>query len=678
VGLLVLAFFFFPWDWLREPVNRYVSDKTGRQFEITRKLEVKPGFTTRVRLDGVTFANPDWARSPYFLRAEAAEFDIKLMPLLLHRRLELPSVALTQPELGLEVEADGRRTWALGRDAADPGNVPVIGRLAVDRGQMHYIARAQGADIRTEFEIDPAVADSLPLKYNAKGRWNNQPFSASGRTGSVLVLNQPLLEPFPLEVNAVAGGTQLRATGTVASLTSVDGADARFELRGANLADLYGLVGVVLPETPRYAVTGHVGKQGAKWNVTQIRGRLGRSDLAGDLAYDQSAAVPLLTGKLQSRMLDFDDLAPLVGLPEQPRSTAAVALPGGVAAASPGNTARRKVARAGPAPGQRRVLPTASIDLARLKAMNADVRFTASRIVHAGAIPLDRADLNIHLADGNLELDPMQLGVAGGALAGRLRISGATNPATVAVNLDAQGLQLNQLLPAVESTHSSFGRLNGNIDLKGTGNSAAKMLATADGNVSLLMGQGQISNILLEFLGLDGGEIIKFLVRGDRNIGLRCAAAAFDVKAGLMTTRAFVLDTVDTVIGGTGHISLVDESLDITLRPQPKDGSILSLRSPLKISGTFDAPRAGPDKGALAGRAGAALALGLINPLLALAATIETGPGKDIDCPNVLANAMASAPAARANVARSAGGTGTVPRSPPAAVAAVPAPAPVR
>ena len=158
------------------------------------------------------------------------------------------------------------------------------------------------------------------------------------------------------------------------------------------------------------------------------------------------------------------------------------------------------------------------------------------------------------------------------------------------------------------------------------------------------MGQGEISNILLEFMGLDGGEIIKFLMGGDKNVGLRCAAAAFDVKQGLMSSRAILLDTSDTVFNGSGQINLANETLDLVLHPQPKDRSILSLRSPLKITGTFAAPSAGPDKGALAGRAGLALLLGAINPLLALAATVETGPGKDADCERVLALASSVKP----------------------------------
>lgn len=638
VALLVAAVLMFPWDWLRGPINRYVSDQTGRHFEITRRLDVKPGWTTRVRLDGVTFANPGWAQDPYLLQADAAEFDVRLLPLL-RGRLELPSLVLQAPRLSLQMEPDGRRTWSLGRDTSDEGKVPQIGSLQVDEGELHYVALARGADIRMGFGIDPKASDALPLRYEAKGRWQGQPFSAKGRTGSVLVLNAPLREPFPLEVQAVAGSTSLRATGTVAHLSSVEGASATFELRGANLADLYHLVGVVLPETPRYAVNGHITRQGQVWDVTNIRGRLGRSDMSGNLSFDRSREVPLLTGRLQSSVLDFDDLAPLVGLPEQPRSVAAgPAVPVAAAAASPTGAA---APRAGaPRPG--RVLPTATLDLERLRAMDADVRYSAARIANVRALPLDKADLQIRLKGGVLDLAPLQLGVAGGQLAGKLRIDGAANPAAVAVSLDARGLQLNRLFPAVESTRSSFGRLAGNIDLKGRGNSAAGMLATANGDVALLMGEGQISNLLLEIAGLDGGEIIKFLLSGDRNVRLRCAAAAFDVRQGLMTSRAIVLDTVDTVVTGTGTVSLADESLNLTLRPSPKDASILSLRSPLRLTGSFANPKAGPDKGALAGRAGIALALGALNPLLALAATVETGPGEDANCPQVLAQANAA------------------------------------
>jgi AsmA family protein len=641
---LTLVVVFFPWDRLRGPVNRYVTERTGRQFEITRRLDVKLGLSTRVIADGIEFANPAWARDPYLVKAESAEFDIKLWPLL-RGQVELPLVRLRHPVFGLQMQPDGRRTWALGKDTSDAGTVPVIDLLLVDQGALNYLAEAQGADIQAEFAIasstgsTPGTAAStqdLPLSYKAHGTWKKESFAAQGRTGSVLQLSDKKANPFPIELKASAGRTTLQGKGSIGNLAALDGLDVSFDLKGQTLADLYKLVGVVLPDTPAYALRGHLAKQGAVWNVAGIQGRLGQSDLAGNLVYDRSGRLALLSGNVQSRALNFADLGPLVGVPADAsgRTTKGVAKAPLPSAAKQVN----QVQAAG------KVLPSATLDLDRLKTMNADVGYKAAEVKNAKGLPLERIDAHLRLTDGVLQLDPLDLGVAGGRLAGLIRIDANTKPVTVHARLDARTLQLSRLFPRAESTRGSLGKLNGRIDLTGRGNAVAQVLGSSSGSVALLMGKGEISNILLEFMGLDGGEIIKFLVGGDRNVTLRCAAAAFDVKQGLMSSRAILLDTSDTVINGSGQVNLANETLDLVLHPQPKDQSILSLRSPLKITGTFAHPSALPDKAALAGRAGIALLLGALNPLLALAATVETGPGKDADCERILAMASSVKP----------------------------------
>ncbi|MNV71495.1 hypothetical protein D3C71_1645170 [compost metagenome] len=83
---------------------------------------------------------------------------------------------------------------------------------------------------------------------------------------------------------------------------------------------------------------------------------------------------------------------------------------------------------------------------------------------------------------------------------------------------------------------------------------------------------------------------------------------------------------------GEGTVSLKHEQLDLLLRPRPKDVSILALRSPLRIGGSFKDPSFRPDFKALGIRGAIALTLASITPPAALLATIETGPGKDVDC----------------------------------------------
>ncbi|MDR6890104.1 MULTISPECIES: AsmA family protein [Variovorax] len=626
-AVLAVVVAFFPWDMLRGPINRYVSDKTGRKFEITRRLDVGVGLRgATVKFDGIEFANPPWARDPYLVKAERAEFDIRLWPLLT-QKIVIPRLALFSPTLGLQMEQDGRRTWALGKDTSDPGTVPVIGLMQVDNGTIDFLAKHLGVDLHADVSYDTSRG-TLPLSYRIKGRYKGQPLTAEGRTGNVLQLKSAGQEPFPMEINAAAGQTRFKAQGTVTDFADLDGIDAKFELKGQTLGALFPLLGIALPETSPYALSGDLRKRAKLWEVAGLKGRLGLSDIAGEMRFDQAGQLPRLGGELRSRLMDMDDLGPLIGLPPTERSAKAVE---GVA--PPPTIKEAKRASGG------KVLPTATLDFDRLRAMNADVKYTADRIRNVRDVPLDRGSVQVKLTNGVLALDPLDLGVGGGKLAGAIRIDATQNPADIRASLDLRNVQLNRLVPKIETMRSSFSRLDGRLNLSGRGNSVASWLGGASGDVAALTGRGRFSNLLLEFMGLDGAEIIKFLLRGDQNVELRCAAMAFDVNKGVMSSRSVVLDTDDTVFYASGQANLATEKLDFVVRPEPKDASFLSLRTPLVIGGTFGSPSGGVQVVPLAERGLAALVLGALNPLLALAATIETGPGEDADCKGVLAQA---------------------------------------
>lgn len=72
------------------------------------------------------------------------------------------------------------------------------------------------------------------------------------------------------------------------------------------------------------------------------------------------------------------------------------------------------------------------------------------------------------------------------------------------------------------------------------------------------------------------------------------------------------------------------------MKPHPKDKSIQVLRGPVRVHGPFSNPGFSVQKKALVKRVGAAVLLGLLNPLAALLPLIETGSGKDANCAEVL------------------------------------------
>ena len=156
---------------------------------------------------------------------------------------------------------------------------------------------------------------------------------------------------------------------------------------------------------------------------------------------------------------------------------------------------------------------------------------------------------------------------------------------------------------------------------------------------------------MMERAGLHLWEMLQLNLAGDELIELRCAIADFDVKAGVLRPNALVLDTQVTTISGSGTIDLAREQLDLTLNQKTKRTSPLALRSPLIIRGSFVKPVVGVDKGKLVTRALSAVALGLVNPLLALVPLVDPGPGQDSDCGPLLASTKKAVPPETAKTA---------------------------
>jgi uncharacterized protein involved in outer membrane biogenesis len=277
------------------------------------------------------------------------------------------------------------------------------------------------------------------------------------------------------------------------------------------------------------------------------------------------------------------------------------------------------------------VLPDKPYDLGKLRSMDADVRLKAHRI-NAPSLPLDDMDAHLKLNDGIVELVPLNFGVAGGDIRSTIRMDAREALIRTRAQVSARRLNLSKLFPDAKLTQDAVGLIGGDIAIAGTGNSIAAMLGSADGDIALGMGHGQISNLLMELAGIDIAEALKFLLTKDRKVPIRCAFGDFAVKDGLMQSRALAFDTEDTIIVGQGNISLKDETLDLELRPRPKDRSILALRSPLVVGGTFKDPSFHPDFKRLGLRGALAVTLGSIAPPAALLATLELGPGKDSSC----------------------------------------------
>lgn len=239
-----------------------------------------------------------------------------------------------------------------------------------------------------------------------------------------------------------------------------------------------------------------------------------------------------------------------------------------------------------------------------------------------------------------LKLSPVRFGSGRGDIAMWLTVNARQQPVRITSRSELRRIPIAGLFEAaadaVGKPNVASGYLGGTADLSGTGKSLRDMLATATGSLGLGMEGGQLSQLLVEMLGLDVAESVGYLLSGDKPVPIRCVIADFTATDGLLTPRALVIDTDDTVVTGTGMINLKDESLALELKPAPKDFSPLSLRSPLEIGGTLKDPEFRVKRAGLLARGAAAAALVLVFPPAALLAFIEPGLGEDSQCKAML------------------------------------------
>ena len=110
-------------------------------------------------------------------------------------------------------------------------------------------------------------------------------------------------------------------------------------------------------------------------------------------------------------------------------------------------------------------------------------------------------DAHLVLRGGVLRLDPLDFGVAGGQLRSTIRMDARESPIRTRADIAVRSLQLGRLLPDAKLTRDAVGRIGGNLRITGSGNPVAAMLGSADGDIALGMGSGQVSNLLMELAG---------------------------------------------------------------------------------------------------------------------------------------------------------------------------------
>jgi AsmA family protein len=541
---------------LRSSFIRFVSWQSGRPIDVRGALHLRLlTRSPRIEAEQVTIGNPPWTRPG--ITAEVAKLTVTFAPLLSHQS-GLSLLKIDTAQLYFTRDSAGRANWQRVDPDKSPGApLPMI--RALELAHTHLTLADERLHLVYDGDLSVVGPDSAqPLQMEGSGTLNQRAVTFRLK-GDALPSAAPD-KPYAFEFDERSSGTHFTAHGSLPQPFDLGLVDAEFDASGADLRDLYYLVGVSLPNTGPFHLHGRMVRRGRETLFDDLKVVSGQSDVQGQVSLDtQKGGRTLVHADLSSALLRLAD----VGLRAAGRDPHPDAPP--------------------------KLFPNVQLITAATRRVDATGKYSARRLL-LSRVEVSELSAPFTIERGLIKAPEVTGHFMGGNFVLHLDADANQTPARTRIEMTLTGLQLAQMPHRVEPSPYE-GSLLLQIHARGRGDSLHALAAGADGNLSAWVSQGTIRASLAELTGVDLYGLGLTLTRSSRDVALHCATADFEIHSGVMQPTRFFIDSEPVFITGDGRVLLDPETLDLKLHGEPKRLRILRIKAPVLVQGTLLQPK---------------------------------------------------------------------------------------
>lgn len=245
---------------------------------------------------------------------------------------------------------------------------------------------------------------------------------------------------------------------------------------------------------------------------------------------------------------------------------------------------------------------------------------------------LSDADRSWGMLAGHLQIDPYLLKLSD--------ISGELGGGTVqgSVLIDATGKE-PFLKSAGKIADWDYARLQANAtgqasthwDIRSEGQSFDDLARNRKGEVVTIAGAGTFNQKNIMYWGTGLLTAMLPSLSSSDDMVMNCMVADFNIEGNKATTQTLFMDLKDLTVTGEGSVDIAKMALDLTLKPKPKEISILDGGVAVKVTGDIASPRIAPDRFSIGKKLGG-LFLGTINPVFFAVSLTDLGLNEKHPC----------------------------------------------
>jgi AsmA protein len=623
-GLLVAVYLFFDPNDHKERIAAAVQQATGRELSLPGKLSLSVFPWIAIETGEASLGNPPGFGAEPFLTLKRAKLSVKLLPLL-RKQLEIGRIEIDGLDLKLKQDASGKGNWAEWggqevpetqvEDSAgaaphfDLAGVAITNSriafedMVADHVQIEIGHIAPGAPFPLSFSTDLVTAPSaaaLPLELEGvlaldldQQRYQFKDFRLQGSVqpaGAPQALSWSFATPaadLDLAAQTLAKTSftaevgDAKLSGDVAGQKLIDAPAfaGRFALAEIEPREIMKQFGMDAPVTrdgdalDSFAAQGAYAWQGGVAKLSDLALKLDDSQLTGRFSYD--ARDSGMEFALNLDQIDLDRYQPP---PTEPTADAEpIELP---------------------------------VDL--LKPLRARGSFNVGAIKIGGA-HLTKLSAGVNIGGAVARFAPLEADLYGGHYNGDIGIDMRTAVPRLTMDEHMAGIDIAALMKDYADSGLLSGR--GNLDMKfaATGTSSDALIKSLTGTVGMNLQDGSVEGFDVWYAIGEAQSLLKNRslsgAPNNKRTTFDTFKATADVVNGVATNKDLTVASQLLRITGSGIVNLVSTELDYNVTaavlkaPPDADSDIASLEKaaiPVKITGTFAAPKIRPDLGGLA------------------------------------------------------------------------------
>ena len=572
-------------NYLKPIIEKAAIDATGRKLSVQGNIYFHVGWPPGICLTDVTIANPSWSKRPHMLQVGKLALDIEIIPLL-HKNIHIKQMTLNDLNFSIEINNQGKSNLVF-ENIAEKQNeklhtnhdieIPQLGfnKLCLNNIHLSYENATEPGPLSITLNQINAKSNGLekPISMDIVGEFRKSKFDIQAEVGSINSLLTPD-ESWPLAIKAQGAGMSLSANGKIADVLSLKGVNVQMSCKGKKFKQFQEMIGTSMPLDGPYHFQIELDEKKIKQYRSAVELSLGNNQLfgMGELHLDRKR--PGLKLVFHANTID---LRPFISNKSLSNKTSSHE--------------------------HDRFFTDQSI----LSNPLSDIDFIGVfriKTLKTQRLAIHNINTRVKLSPDALKIDPFNANIGGGKVAAQINIA-CDQQIKISTNILTQNMNVGQMLKELDISDLFDGILDFRVHLATNGDSLLNWMSNLDGYVSIQMENGKLFN---QYVNMLGGELSSNVIRlinplkKNQYSRINCMATRLDIVNGHADTTIMMLDTDQMRLVCNGHITLANETIDMSITPLPKSGldtgrlgkfslSLSELAQPFKLGGTLKNPQ---------------------------------------------------------------------------------------